>query len=66
MTSTFYARLRTPPQELSLKVAQSRRGGVRLQLGERHLYLTRQLARDLADALHDSAEAGEQTCPPEH
>ena len=64
MTS-FYTRLRTPPQELSLKVAQSRRGGVRLHIGERHLYLTRQLARDLADALHDSAEAGEQTCPPE-
>lgn len=63
MTS-FYARLRTPPQDVSVKVASSRRGGVRLEFGERHLFLTVKLARQLADALVDAAERGESTCPP--
>lgn len=59
----FYAKLRTPPQEMGIKVAPSRRGGVRLEVGERHLFITNQLARDLADALVDATEEKEGVTP---
>lgn len=53
--SRYYAVLRTPPQELRLRVAPARKG-VRLDVGERHVYLTATTARELADALHDATE----------
>lgn len=54
MTS-YHARLRTPAQELHLKVRPAP-PGVRLDLDGRFVFLTERTARELADALVDAAE----------
>lgn len=56
---TFRATLRSPVQELRIKVRPSRRG-VRLDVGERFVYLTAARAREIADALHDAADEKEK------
>lgn len=53
--NTFYARLRTPAQELHLKVRPAR-DGVRLDLDGRHLFLTERVALEVANALADALE----------
>lgn len=55
MTSTFYARLRVPNQPIELKLAPAA-DGVRLQFGDRYLYLNERIARQLADAIHDAID----------
>lgn len=56
MTSLFYARLRVPNQPIELKVAPAA-DGIRLEFGDRYLYLTERIALQLADSIHDAVEA---------
>lgn len=68
MTSNYIANLRVPAQEMRLRVAPARHG-VRLDLGERHLYLAPNTAIALANALADALETGQteaDECPPAH
>lgn len=58
--TTYFAVIKTPIQELKLKVKPAR-DGVRFQIGERHVYLTGRTARELADALVDAAEQSAST-----
>ena len=55
MTGTFHARLRVPHQPIELKLAPAT-DGVRLQFGDRYLYLNERIARQLADAIHDAID----------
>lgn len=64
VTSTFNARLRTPAQELHLKVRPAR-DGVRLDLDGRHLFLTERVALEVANALADATEASTTAEDPE-
>ena len=60
MTSTYITNLRTPTQQLRLRVGPAR-NGVRLDLGERHVYLSADATIGLANALADALEASKET-----
>lgn len=56
MTNNYFATLRVPAQEMRLRVSPAR-NGVRLDLGERHLYLHPGAAIALANGIADALEA---------
>ena len=55
----FYAVLKTPAQEVKLKVAPAR-SGVRIDFGDRFLFLTERMAYDLANAIADGIETSKE------
>ena len=56
MTNNYFATLHVPAQEMRLRVSPARRG-VRLDLGERHLFLNPGAAIALANGIADALEA---------
>lgn len=56
----FYAQLRVPAQETRMKIAPAR-DGVRLEFGDRFLFLTESMALDVANAIADCLETSKGT-----